>query len=1042
MNFRDVDFSDPKVMKVVPYRRRRCPVVVTLADTQITPVDIQKMLEAGMNAAKFKMSYSTTGDRIRLLGKVDKAALACCKKHGLIDWPVATCIELKTCIVKTGMLESDNEYIILKEGTEVILTCSVHDFNKCNERKIFVDNHYVSKDVKVGTEVSIESEEIILKCIEVIDDKRVKCVVTKSGKLTNLCNVCSRSETHARPYITKKDLEIVKFALEYQVDIIIINYVRHVEPLKKIKQYIGKKIKRPLLISGICTQKGLDNFDDIIKESDGIIMSREYLSYELDPSKRYRMSRIQKWMGAKCQQAGKPFFISGVFQNALKNGIFDDTEISDVTYAILDGASGFILKDCYEIDYLLAVLNAMKLLCYSVEPLVTSKIGFWRIVEETKMPLNAAEAAVMSCAAVANVTNATLVVIPTVTGKTIKALHLMRLSCIIITLSSNNLVTRLLHTYRGVYPLMYVGATHKQWHATVEANVNYAIEFAVKKGWANYGDAYVTLYRDSENSSFCDSVSVFKVTVAKKSLVDNELRRFLTYVWCIARTCLLSFFYFYFLSRKLYFNIFFNYIMVWPTSYDVKLGEYDAMQLPGQQLPSSHAHSPLDHLLNLDINAPPACQRLTGIIAAIGSSTNDIEVMEQMMAAGMNVALLNLSFGSREEHIETIKMLRQAAKNYSIIVGRNYPLAIAASLGGRKIRTGKIADSYGETVELKTGEVVRLTTDETYRDRCSTYTVYIDFMYFADQMKKGDVVLLDNEKIALKIEMISVTTMTCKIERGGFLGSHKDVFVPNVTLDMPNFTEKDKLDIEMAKHQQLDIIIAPFANSADAVTELRQLMGDKGKKIAIVANIQTIEGFRNFDEILTVANGIMITRQELGSDISPEKLVIAQKNMIARANMANIPVSVNAHLLSSMRSKKIPLRAEVLDIANCIIDGADALVLSAETAVGLYPVETVACLASACKEAEACIWSKQIFNDFTDKTPIPCEQATATAIAAVLAAQRTMAAAIIVITTSGKSAHTVSKYKPRCPVIGVTRYPPIGRQMHLWRGIMPVIYEG
>ncbi|XP_063824596.1 pyruvate kinase-like isoform X1 [Ostrinia nubilalis] len=481
--------------------------------------------------------------------------------------------------------------------------------------------------------------------------------------------------------------------------------------------------------------------------------------------------------------------------------------------------------------------------------------------------------------------------------------------------------------------------------------------------------------------------------------------------------------------------------MVWPTEFDEKLGEYDAMELPGQQLPATNAFTPLDHLLNLDIKAPPGCQRLTPIIATMGKSTNELEVMEKMMAAGMNIALINMSFGSREENVDTIKMLRQAAKNFSVNMGRNYPLAIAVQLAGRKIRTGRIADSYGESVELKTGEVVRLTTDETYRERCSTYTVYVDFMYFADQMNKNDLVLLDNETIMLKVEMISATTLTCKIERGGFLGSYKDVFVPNVVFDMPNFTDRDKLDVEMAIKNQVDILIASFVNSASAVTELKGILGEKGKKIAIIANIQTIEGFNNFDQILTVANGIIITRQELGSDITPKKLVIAQKNMIARANKNNIPVCISAHLLSSMRYKKIPLRSELLDIANCILDGADALILTAETAVGQYPVDTVACLASACKEAEACVWTKQLYHDLIEKTPLPCDQATGAALAAVLAAQRVIAAAIVVVTTTGKSAQLVAKYRPRCPIISVTRYAPIARQMHMWRGIIPLVYE-
>ncbi|XP_041970534.1 pyruvate kinase-like [Aricia agestis] len=481
--------------------------------------------------------------------------------------------------------------------------------------------------------------------------------------------------------------------------------------------------------------------------------------------------------------------------------------------------------------------------------------------------------------------------------------------------------------------------------------------------------------------------------------------------------------------------------MVWPTDYDVKLDEYDAMDLPGQQLAASQASSTLDHILHLDVTAPAPCQRLTAIVASIGKSSRDIESIEKMLAAGMNIALINFVFGKLDEHIETIKNIREATKNYSRSVGRTCPLAIAGMLYGKKIRTGTILPTFGEKVELKAGENLRLTTDETYRERCSENIVYVDYMNLSEQVTKGTKVYLDNEKIMLLVDVVSKTTVTCKIVVGGHLGSNKDVFVSNTVLDMPNYSERDKELIEIAIRNQLDILIAPFVNSTDAITELRHLMGERGRRIAIVANIQTIEGFHNFDDILAKTNGVMITRQELGSDISPNKLVIAQKNMIIRANKANIPVLVNAHILKSMRKKRAPLRSELCDVANCVLDGADGLVLSAETAIGQSPVDTIRVITEVCKEAESCVWSERMFLEMMNKTPMPCDQTTGTALSAVLAAQRLLAAAIIVMTTSGKTAQIISRYKPRCPIVAVTRYAAIARQLHLWRAIMPLVYE-
>ncbi|XP_045447153.1 pyruvate kinase-like [Melitaea cinxia] len=525
--FKDIDFSNKSVLKKPPFRIRRCPVIITLADSHITAVDIQKLLEAGMNVAKFKMSSSTRGDKIRLLGKIDKAAQACSIKYNVTDWPVASCIELKTCVVKTGLLEFDSEFITLEKNSEVILTYNISYFNKCNAERIFVDNHFLVNDVTPGTEISLAADEIILKCIGIVDDKSIKCVITKGGKLSNLCSVCTRHAKHSRPFITKKDTEIIKFALEYQIDTIIINYVRHPDTIKKIKHLVrALKIKRPFILCGICTEEGLVNIDEILKETDGLILSREYLPYEIEKSQQYRLTQIQKWVAGKCLQAGKPLYISGgVFEHALKTGHFIDSEISDMTNALMDGVSGFILKECYNTDIMVDVLKGINELCYAIEPLTISKTNFRRIIKEIKMPVNAAEAAVISCVTAANQTNSRVIIVPTVSGKTIRLLHWLRPSSIVITISTNIRVLRHLRNYRSVMPILYKGEQHNKWEKNLSARVLLAVEYAVEKSWLLYGDTYVILQRGSEFSSFCDAVTIWNVTISNKPLVgcaDNE----------------------------------------------------------------------------------------------------------------------------------------------------------------------------------------------------------------------------------------------------------------------------------------------------------------------------------------------------------------------------------------------------------------------------------------------------------------------------------------------------------------------------------------
>nr|XP_034830062.1 pyruvate kinase-like [Maniola hyperantus] len=521
INFTDVDFSTPDILKSSSYRYRRCPVFVTLTDSEISAVDIQKMLEAGMNIARFTMSSSTRGDKMRLLGKINKASLVCCEKYDVNSWPVATCITLKTCIVKTGLLENDKDFITLENKTELILFHNISHFNKCNENNIFVDYPLISDDVKVGTEISIAADEIILKCISVVDETSIKCVVTKGGKLTSMNDLCVRNTKRSGPLVTEKDFEMVKFALKNQIDAIFICYARHPDTIKIIKKYIAsKKVRRPIILAGISSEECLENIDDIIKESDGIILSRLLLPYEVESSLQYRMPQIQKWIAGKCLQAGKSLYIYGVFDNALRTGFFTNNEISDVTNAIMDGVSGFMLAKCSSPDNIIEVLNGINKLCYTVEPLVTSKINFRRIIDEVKMPINAAEATAISCVTVANQTNARVIIIPTVSGRTLRSLQLMRPSSLIIAVSSNIQVTRHLISYRGVFPLLYNGLQHNNWYLSLEDRISFALEYAVKRSWLVYGDTYITLQRGSDTSSFCDSLSIWKVSIMKKSLVE------------------------------------------------------------------------------------------------------------------------------------------------------------------------------------------------------------------------------------------------------------------------------------------------------------------------------------------------------------------------------------------------------------------------------------------------------------------------------------------------------------------------------------------
>ncbi|MSO57196.1 MAG: pyruvate kinase [Acidobacteria bacterium] len=423
--------------------------------------------------------------------------------------------------------------------------------------------------------------------------------------------------------------------------------------------------------------------------------------------------------------------------------------------------------------------------------------------------------------------------------------------------------------------------------------------------------------------------------------------------------------------------------------------------------------------------------RQTKIIATIGPASGSEDIIEQLIHAGVDICRLNFSHGTHEAHAETFQRIRAAAVRATKVV------SILQDLSGPKIRTGRLKNRA--PVELKKGATIAILAGNGEGDAESIYTTYAELLRNA---RPGGMFLIDDGKIQLQVERADGNAIVATVVEGGMLDEHKGINAPGVQLTADALTPKDMEDLRFGARLGVDFVALSFVRSADDMRQARQVLTEMGaSSIPLVAKIERPEALDHFDEILKVSQGVMIARGDLGLEIPFEKVPTSQKEITRKARTAGVPVILATQVLESMRLEPRPTRAEASDAANAVDDGVDAIMLSGETAVGLYPVRTVEALDAIIREAERIgpghCGSIGAMFPVVDVPRAPHAQALCEA--AVTLADHSHAFAIVAITRQGNSVRVLSALRPKAPIFAATETDVIARQLTIYRGVVPLI---
>jgi pyruvate kinase len=427
-------------------------------------------------------------------------------------------------------------------------------------------------------------------------------------------------------------------------------------------------------------------------------------------------------------------------------------------------------------------------------------------------------------------------------------------------------------------------------------------------------------------------------------------------------------------------------------------------------------------------DAQPATARRAKIVCTLGPASNSETMILALMRSGMDVARLNFSHGTHEEHARTIGWLRKTA------AAEGRTICILQDLQGPKIRTGEL--HRHKPVVLKAGARVTITTREVLG---TSSLVSTSFESLPREVEPGSRILLSDGRLSVRVRAVRGQDVECEVVDGGLLAEHQGINLPGAVLSVPSLTEKDIKDLKFGLKHGVDVVAVSFVRTAADVLEVKRIIAEAGAETPVIAKLEKPQAIVNLEEIFEVADGVMVARGDLGVEMPPEQVPIIQKRVIKRALDWRKPVITATQMLESMIQNPRPTRAEASDVANAIFDGTDAVMLSGETAAGKYPLQAVAMMSRIITATEAHLMQSMVPTRRRERKELTISEAICETVAHI--AEDLKMRAIAVYTESGASARLISKYRPRAPIFAFAHVAPICNRLNLYWGVRPVHTE-